>query len=100
MAFQFTPLKQLPSTASQSSSPLGVSRREFHLSFSYMIPVYDRGEYLLKLLPPSGWSFEPTQIELNIDGETDPCTLNQDLNFVFKGFGLAGRVRVNFSRQR
>lgn len=59
---------------------------------SYMIPVYERGEYILKLLPPSGWSFEPTQIELNIDGETDPCTLNHDLNFLFKGFGLAGRV--------
>jgi hypothetical protein len=57
-----------------------------------MIPVYDRGEYILKLLPPAGWSFEPSQIELNIDGETDPCTLNHDLNFVFKGFGLAGRV--------
>ncbi|UJR23805.1 hypothetical protein I4U23_026781 [Adineta vaga] len=58
----------------------------------YMIPVYERGEYMLKLLPPSGWSFEPSQIELNIDGETDPCTQNHDLNFVFKGFGLAGRV--------
>ena len=57
-----------------------------------MIPVYERGEYMLKLLPPPGWSFEPSQIELNVDGETDPCTLNQDLNFVFKGFGLAGRV--------
>ena len=57
-----------------------------------MIPVYERGEYILKLLPPSGWSFEPSQIELNIDGETDPCTQNHDLNFVFKGFGLAGRV--------
>jgi hypothetical protein len=57
-----------------------------------MIPVYERGEYILKLLPPAGWSFEPSQIELNVDGETDPCTLNQDLNFIFKGFGLAGRV--------
>jgi hypothetical protein len=62
------------------------------LLISYMIPVYERGEYILKLLPPAGWSFEPSQIELNIDGETDPCTLNHDLNFVFKGFGLAGRV--------
>ncbi|CAF0788984.1 unnamed protein product [Adineta steineri] len=58
----------------------------------YMIPVYERGEYILKLLPPSGWSFDPSQIELNIDGETDPCTLNHDLNFAFRGFGLAGRV--------
>ncbi|CAF2213195.1 unnamed protein product [Rotaria magnacalcarata] len=58
----------------------------------YMIPVYEHGEYILKLLPPPGWSFEPTQFELNIDGETDSCTLNYDLNFVFKGFGLAGRV--------
>ena len=57
-----------------------------------MIPVYDHGEYLLKILPPSGWSFEPSEFELNIDGETDPCALNRDLNFVFRGFGLAGRV--------
>ena len=57
-----------------------------------MIPVYERGEYILKLLPPSGWSFDPSHIDLNIDGETDPCTTNQDLNFVFRGFGLAGRV--------
>ena len=62
-----------------------------------MIPVYERGEYILKLLPPSGWSFDPSHIELNIDGETDPCTTNQDLNFVFRGFGLAGRVRRTFS---
>ncbi|CAF0911999.1 unnamed protein product [Rotaria sordida] len=58
----------------------------------YMIPVYEHGEYILKLLPPAGWSFEPSQYELNVDGETDSCTLNHDLNFVFKGFGLAGRV--------
>ncbi|CAF1033174.1 unnamed protein product [Didymodactylos carnosus] len=58
----------------------------------YMIPVYERGEYILKIIPPPGWSFVPNQMELNIDGETDPCSLNQDLNFVFKGFGLAGKV--------
>jgi hypothetical protein len=65
-----------------------------------MIPVYERGEYILKLLPPPGWSFEPSQMELNIDGETDPCTLNYDLNFIFKGFGLAGRVcDINYLRK-
>jgi hypothetical protein len=58
--------------------------------------VYEHGEYVLKVLPPSGWSFVPTQIELNIDGETDLCTLNHDLNFHFKGFGLSDELVNKF----
>ena len=78
----------------------------------YMIPVYNKGEYLLKVEPPPGWSFgknensllilpnfnffslniDPTEIPLNIDGINDPCSKNEDLNFYFKGFGLSGKV--------
>ncbi len=58
----------------------------------YMIPVYTKGEYVLQVNPPPGWSFEPNEIDINVDGETDACTLNQDVNFFFKGFGLSGKV--------
>lgn len=60
----------------------------------YFIPVYDKGEYILKVSPPSGWSFEPDQFEINFDGKTDLCSLGKDINFNFKGFGITGRVGI------
>lgn len=58
----------------------------------YFLPVYDKGEYLLKISPPPGWSFEPEQIEINFDGQTDICSQGKDVNFAFKGFGITGRI--------
>lgn len=58
----------------------------------FMIPVYTKGEYILQVNPPPGWSFEPTEVHVNVDGKTDPCTKNEDINFFFKGFGLSGKV--------
>lgn len=54
--------------------------------------MYDKGDYVLKIEPPQGWSFEPSSVSLHIDGTSDPCSLNQDINFVFKGFSLPGQV--------
>lgn len=54
----------------------------------YFLPVYDKGDYILKISPPPGWSFEPEQISIAFDGKTDLCSLGKDVNFVFK---------VNFS---
>lgn len=61
----------------------------------YMIPVYTKGEYILQVNPPLGWSFEPNEIPVNVDGETDACSKNEDINFFFKGFGLSGKVVTN-----
>uniref|UniRef100_A0A182JRR9 SD-repeat containing protein B domain-containing protein n=1 Tax=Anopheles christyi TaxID=43041 RepID=A0A182JRR9_9DIPT len=58
----------------------------------YFIPVYDKGSYVLKVIPPPGWSFEPEQVEIKFDGQTDVCSLGKDVNFLFKGFGITGRV--------
>ncbi|XP_063993834.1 BOS complex subunit NOMO3 [Diachasmimorpha longicaudata] len=58
----------------------------------YFLPLYDKGEYILKVVPPRGWSFEPTEISLDVDGRTDICSQGKDINFTFKGFGIAGRV--------
>lgn len=57
------------------------------------MPVYDKGEYILKLEPPRGWSFEPNEVAVNIDGSSsDLCSQGKDINFVFKGFGITGKV--------
>jgi hypothetical protein len=58
----------------------------------YMIPIYNKGEYVLQVAPPPGWSFEPSQVEINVDGVNDQCSKNQDISFHFKGFGLSGKV--------
>ncbi|XP_074644327.1 BOS complex subunit NOMO3-like isoform X2 [Tubulanus polymorphus] len=58
----------------------------------YMIPVYDKGEYVLKVEPPKGWKFEPESVELHIDGKSDRCSKGEDLNFHFIGFTVDGVV--------
>nr|NP_610551.1 uncharacterized protein Dmel_CG1371 [Drosophila melanogaster]AAF58849.1 uncharacterized protein Dmel_CG1371 [Drosophila melanogaster]AOQ13933.1 CG1371-PA [synthetic construct] len=60
----------------------------------YFLPIYDKGDYLLSISPPPGWSFEPEQVELNFDGKTDVCSQGRDVNFVFKGFGITGQVAL------
>ncbi|VEN53892.1 unnamed protein product [Callosobruchus maculatus] len=58
----------------------------------YFVPLYDKGEMVLELAPPPGWSFEPKQVEINIDGVNDLCSQGKDINFVFQGFGITGKV--------
>ncbi|XP_043524022.1 nodal modulator 3 isoform X2 [Frieseomelitta varia] len=58
----------------------------------YFLPLYDKGEYVLKVDPPRGWSFEPTEILLFVDGTIDACSQGKDINFTFKGFGITGKV--------
>ena len=50
------------------------------------------GDYVLKVEPPPGWTFRPDSVALSIDGTTDPCSMNQDINFLFTGFGVVGKV--------
>ncbi|XP_054992376.1 BOS complex subunit NOMO1 [Sorex araneus] len=58
----------------------------------FMIPLYDKGDFILKIEPPLGWSFEPTSVELYVDGVSDICTKGGDINFVFTGFSVNGKV--------
>ncbi|MBN3280176.1 NOMO1 protein, partial [Polyodon spathula] len=58
----------------------------------FMIPLYDKGDFVLKIEPPLGWSFEPTSVALHVDGVTDICTKGEDINFVFTGFSVSGTV--------
>ncbi|XP_063398265.1 BOS complex subunit NOMO1-like isoform X2 [Mytilus trossulus] len=58
----------------------------------YLIPLYDKSDFKLKVEPPKGWSFEPESVELKIDGTTDPCSRQEDINFKFTGFSVNGKV--------
>ncbi|KAJ8983444.1 hypothetical protein NQ317_013207 [Molorchus minor] len=53
---------------------------------------HDKGELVLELSPPPGWSFEPKHVPLSVDGATDVCSQGKDINFVFQGFGITGNV--------
>ncbi|XP_049779932.1 nodal modulator 3 [Schistocerca cancellata] len=65
----------------------------------YFLPLYDKGEYVLKIHPPAGWTFEPEVVSLNVDGTTDACSKGQDINFIFKGFAISGKVVSAGARQ-
>lgn len=58
----------------------------------YLIPLYDRGDYTLRVEPPPGWLFEPAAVDLHVDGVTDPCSTARDIDFVFQGFSILGKV--------
>ncbi|XP_054525311.1 BOS complex subunit NOMO3-like [Pan troglodytes] len=58
----------------------------------FMIPLYDKGDFILKIEPSLGWSFEPTTVELHVDGVSDICTKGGNINFVFTGFSVNGKV--------
>jgi hypothetical protein len=60
----------------------------------YFVPVYEKGEYRLQVVPPLGWQFNPPEVIVNIDGSTDDCSRQRDINFVFAGFGVVGQVVV------
>ncbi|VDO95263.1 unnamed protein product [Soboliphyme baturini] len=58
----------------------------------YMVPVYVKGKYVIKLDPPKGWGFEPESFKLEVDGQRDPCSKGEDINFHFRGFMVSGKV--------
>uniref|UniRef100_F6VG31 Uncharacterized protein n=1 Tax=Ciona intestinalis TaxID=7719 RepID=F6VG31_CIOIN len=58
----------------------------------FMVPFVEKGNFQLKIKPPQGWAFDPMSVDLQVDGVSDPCTTGKDINFVFKGFTLSGKV--------
>jgi hypothetical protein len=45
-------------------------------------------------VPPLGWQFLPAEVAVDIDGATDDCSRQHDINFVFAGFGVVGQLLV------
>lgn len=60
--------------------------------FGWTVSPYPRTELLSSCpcshLHPS----EPTNVELYVDGVSDICTKGGDINFVFTGFSVNGKV--------
>ena len=46
----------------------------------------------MQIEPPEGWSFEPKEVNLVVDGSTDKCSQGKDINFVFRGFAVIGKA--------
>jgi hypothetical protein len=53
---------------------------------------------IFQIEPPAGWSFEPKEVILNVDGTTDLCSQGKDINFIFKGFSITGKVSTISSK--
>jgi hypothetical protein len=60
----------------------------------FILPIYDKGEYTIRVAAPAGYSFEPEEISFNFDGVNDICSQKKDVNFFFKGFGITGKVNI------
>ncbi|CAD6199350.1 unnamed protein product [Caenorhabditis auriculariae] len=58
----------------------------------FMIPVYNKGQYSLRVASPEGYYFDPEIFSFKLDGETDPCTKNKDIIFNLKSFSVSGVV--------
>jgi hypothetical protein len=57
----------------------------------YVIPVYDRGTYKIRVLQPNGWAFEPSEAFVTV-GDDRRCNNGQDINFLVTGFQVSGKV--------
>ena len=69
-------------------------RTEVSESGFFVLPIYDKGLYTIRVEAPAGYSFDPEEIPLNFDGVNDICSQKKDVNFMFKGFGITGKVNI------
>lgn len=59
----------------------------------FLLPAYDRGHFKLRVEGPTGWTFEPAEVDLHLDGSrNDLCSKGKDIDFTFKGFSVIGKV--------
>eukprot|EP00250_Pteridium_aquilinum_P020313 c24781_g1_i1 orf=109-3804(+) len=56
----------------------------------YFLPVYDKGTFTLHVKGPPGWSWSPHQVSVVADQHG--CNNNEDINFLYTGFSLSGKV--------
>ncbi|GAM26286.1 hypothetical protein SAMD00019534_094610 [Acytostelium subglobosum LB1] len=63
-------------------------RADISPNYDYVVPVYERGNYILEIEGPEGWTFASKQIPLNKDG----CKDNEEYNFELRGFRVSGKV--------
>jgi len=62
----------------------------------YFLPIYDKGEYIIRIEGPEGWNFEPREATIRI-GDDNRCissssAAGDDINFSLTGFRIKGKV--------
>lgn len=78
-----------------TSSPVG----------DYLIPIYDKGQYSIKISAPEGFHFgmtkgllpcihlvEPATFNVDFDDMHTTCNNGKDINFELTGFNVKGKV--------
>uniref|UniRef100_A0A8C4QP48 Nodal modulator n=1 Tax=Eptatretus burgeri TaxID=7764 RepID=A0A8C4QP48_EPTBU len=71
----------------------GVLRTAVSPSGHVWVICWIQGDFILTIEPPQGWSFEPSRVELQVDGHSDRCSRGEDIDFTFQGFAITGQVR-------
>ncbi|KAJ5075910.1 nodal modulator 1-related [Anaeramoeba ignava] len=57
----------------------------------YFIPIYEaKGDFILTVKGPEGWSFVPNEFKVTISDEINTC--ENDINFEFSGLEITGKV--------
>lgn len=63
-----------------------------YIQLLVLLPASLFSVLIIKVVSPNGWSFKPSSFPVNIDRETDWCSQGKDINFVFQGFSINGKV--------
>lgn len=66
----------------------------------FLLPVYDKKSYIIKVQPPQESTFEPESIAIDLKGKTNEEVAKiteQSLSFKFIGFSLTGNVKIEGS---
>uniref|UniRef100_A0A915DMW4 Nodal modulator 1 n=1 Tax=Ditylenchus dipsaci TaxID=166011 RepID=A0A915DMW4_9BILA len=58
----------------------------------FMVPVYNKGRFKLKVNAPEGWLFEPEVQEIVIDDENNATKCSEEIIFSLSGFTISGSV--------
>lgn len=62
----------------------------------YSLPLFicTSAYFYVFTLVQNSISADPLSVDLHIDGTTDKCTKGEDINFVFTGFTMFGKVKL------
>eukprot|EP00899_Mesostigma_viride_P027217 jgi/Mesvir1/7680/Mv11650-RA.1 len=78
----------------QLNTPEGVVKYETECAPNgyYVIPVYDKGTFVIKINGPDGWTFEPSQVTVVMSDGASCGANDEDVSFQLTGFSVMGQV--------
>ncbi|CAD5215162.1 unnamed protein product [Bursaphelenchus okinawaensis] len=58
----------------------------------YVIPVYSKGTYKIRVSSLDGYIFSPSEKVVNVNDDNNDCASGNDINFQLSGFQVSGRI--------